>query len=577
MSISAEDIRETAKKFAALNASQFEGKAQIGSVIGKVLAEHPELKPKVKTVVPIINQAVIEVNSWTINQQRRFVEENYPELLETKKMEEEEKTMPPLEDAETWPMVKTRFAPNPDGALHLGSSEPIIFCDEYSKMYKGHFILRYEDTSSEVKPPIPEMYDAISEDLNWLGVKIDEKYIQSDRLEIYYRYAEQLLREGKAYVCTCEPEEFRELYMAMKACKCRELGPDTQLKRWFMMLDGTYMKGEAVVRVKTDLTHPNPAVRDWPALRISDVEHPRQGRKYRVWPLYNFSCGIDDHLMGVSHVIRGKEHDVNSIRQSWLQKHFGWRPPTVINVGRVGLEDSILSKSRMRSGIEDGTYWGWDDPRLGTLIALRRRGIQPKTIRSLMIQIGPKPINVMISWDNMAAENRKLIEPIANRYYFIKDPIPLLVAEIPDYLEAKLPLHPDHPERGTRNYKIIPEKGEQGFLLTREDALYLKVGDLVRLMGLMNIEITREGDALTGKYHSRDYMIAREVQAPFIQWLPKGSGIKGEVVMPDASISMGLIEDYCKELDVDDIIQFERFGFCRVDHTEPFVAYYSHK
>lgn len=575
--MSDEAIRETAKKFATLNASQFEGRAQTGSVIGKVLAEHPELKTKIKTVVPIINQVVNEVNSWTLNQQRSFVEDNYPELLETKKEVEEEKTMPPLEDAETWAIVKTRFAPNPDGALHLGSSEPIIFCDEYSKMYKGHFILRYEDTSAEVKPPIPEMYDAILEDLKWLNVKIDEKYVQSDRLEIYYRYAEQLLREGNAYVCTCEPETFREQYMAMEACPCRNLDTETQLKRWFMMLDGSYMKGEAVVRVKTDLTHPNPAVRDWPALRISDVEHPRQGTNYRVWPLYNFSCGIDDHLMGVSHVIRGKEHDVNSIRQSWLQRHFGWRPPTVINVGRVGLEDSILSKSRMRAGIDDGIYWGWDDPRLGTLIALRRRGIQPETIRSLMIQIGPKPINVMISWDNMAAENRKNIEPIANRYYFVEDPTPIKVAEVPGEIEAKLPLHPDHPERGTRNYRIVPKNGEQVFKLSRADADNLKVGDLVRLMGLLNLEITGKGIPLTGKYHSRDYMIAREAQAPFIQWLPEGSGVKGEVVMPDARIAVGLIEEYCTELDVNDMIQFERFGFCRVDHREPFVAYYSHK
>jgi glutamyl-tRNA synthetase len=474
-------------------------------------------------------------------------------------------------------MIKTRFAPNPDGALHLGSSEPIIFCDEYAKMYKGHFILRYEDTSSEVKPPIPEMYNAIQRDIEWLGVKIDEKYIQSDRLEIYYTYAEQLLREGNAYVCSCNPEEFRDLYMAMKACPCRDLDPETQLKRWFMMLDGTYQKGDAVVRIKTDLTHPNPAVRDWPALRISDVEHPRQGKRYKVWPLYNFSCGVDDHLMGVSHVIRGKEHDVNSIRQSWLQRHFGWRSPTVINVGRVGLEDSILSKSRMRAGIEDGTYWGWDDPRLGTLIALRRRGIRPETIRSLMIHIGPKPINVMISWDNLAAENRKIIEPISNRYYFIEDPIQLTVREIPTNLEAKLPLHPDHPERGTRNYRITPEAGEYSFVLSKSDAEALKVDDMIRLMGLMNIEITEVGNIVSGRYHSKDYMIAREAQSPFIHWLPKNSGINCEVVMPDARIALGLVEEYCKDLHVDEMIQFERFGFCRVDHLNPFVAYYSHK
>ncbi len=122
------------------------------------------------------------------------------------------------------------------------------------------------------------------------------------------------------------------------------------------MLDGSYAQGDAVVRIKTDLNDPNPAVRDWPALRISETWHPRQGNKYRVWPLYNFSCGLDDHLMGVSHIIRGKEHDVNTTRQRWLQKHLGWDYPEIINVGRLGLEVGILSKSKMRAGIDEGIY-----------------------------------------------------------------------------------------------------------------------------------------------------------------------------------------------------------------------------
>ncbi len=206
MSMTNDDIIEAAKKFAAHNASQHDGTAQSGSVIGKILAEYPDLKSRVKEVMPVINQGIIEVNSWTQEQQQKYVEENYPELLESHKIEEAPKTLPPLENVEKWKLIKTRFAPNPDGALHLGSAEPIIFCDEYAKMYNGHFILRYEDTSAEVKPPIPEMYDAILEDLVWLGVKVDEKYIQSDRVEIYYKYAEKVLREGNAYVCDCDVE-----------------------------------------------------------------------------------------------------------------------------------------------------------------------------------------------------------------------------------------------------------------------------------------------------------------------------------------------------------------------------------
>ncbi len=576
MPMSDDEIKKEAIKYAALNASKHEGTAQAGSVIGKVLAEYDELKPRVKEIIPIINAGVSEVNSWTVEKQASFIEENYPELLETSK-EEKEKKMPPLEDADEWPMIKTRFAPNPDGALHLGSAEPIIFCDEYAKMYDGHFILRYEDTSSDVKPPIPEMYDEIIKDLKWLGVKIDEKFIQSDRLEMYYDYAEKLLEMGNAYVCTCPVEEFRHLYMNMDPCPCRDLDPKMQLERWEKMLGDTYDKGEAVVRIKTDLSHPNPAIRDWPALRISDSPHPRQGTKYRVWPLYNFSCGIDDHLMDVSHVIRGKEHNVNSIRQQWLHRHMGWRTPTVINVGRVGLEDTILSKSKMRNGIEAGKYWGWDDPRLGTLAALRRRGLQPAAIRSIMIHIGPKPVNVMLTWDNIAAENRSIIEPLANRYFFIKDPVLLEVDEIKEPILAKLPKHPDQEDRGTREYHIKPDNGMSKFNISSNDLSRLEKSRFVRLMGLMNIEILEiTQDKVKAKFHSKDYQKARERDAPFVHWLPEESGFEGKVVMPDASFAEGMVSNYCKELEKDEMIQFERFGFCRVDSLEPFVAYYTH-
>lgn len=575
--MSNDDIIAAAKKFAAHNASQHDGKAQPGSVIGKILAEYPELKPRVKEIIPLINKTIEDVNSWTQEQQQDYVEKNHPELLERVKIEEAPKTLPSLENVDMWPMVKTRFAPNPDGALHLGSAEPLIFCDEYSKMYNGHFILRYEDTSAEVKPPIPEMYDKIMEDLEWLGVKVDETYIQSDRIEIYYEYAEKVLAEGNAYVCVCDVDKFRELYMAKQACPCRELPPEEQLRRWNMMLDGSYKKGEAVVRIKTDLQDPNPAVRDWPALRISEAYHPRQGTKYRVWPLYNFSCSLDDHLMGISHVIRGKEHDVNTTRQRWLQKHLGWQYPEVINVGRLGLEVGILSKSKMRVGIENGTYNGWDDPRLGSLVALRKRGIQPETIRATMLHVGPKPVNVSISWDNFASINRKIIEPTSNRYSFVQDPVKLKIIGISTPIEVKLPVHPDYPERGTRDFTLSPTNGPVELWVSSNDVKNLEKGKLVRLMGVANIRVTEKSEWLLAEFDSLDYQIAREEKAPFINWLPLDGVVEAQVVMSDASVAKGLAEKSVHNLKTDEIFQFERFGYCRVEASEPFKAYYTHK
>ncbi len=576
--MSSVDVRSVAMKYAVLNAASHGGKGQAGPVMGRILGEFPSLRHRAKEVSEIVSEVLGEVNSWSLERQQETLREQWPALLETRKKEEEEKGLPPLENVERFDEVRTRFAPNPDGPLHLGSAEPIIFCDEYAKMYGGKFILRYEDTSPDVKAPIPEMYDWIREDLEWLGVEIDETYIQSDRLELYYGYAEKLISMGAAYVCTCEPSAFRERYTTRQACPCRDLPADVHLDRWKMMLDGTYYKGDAVVRIKTDLNHSNPAIREWPALRIAEGTHPRKGDRYRVWPLYNFSCAVDDHEMAISHIIRGKEHEVNTIRQRHISKYLGWEYPEIINIGRLGLEVGVLSKSKIRAGLEEGLYKSWDDPRLGTLRALRRRGLQPETIRELMIQVGPKPINATLSWAHIASVNRRNIESSADRYFFIKEPISITVTGIDGEHDAKLPLHPDHPDRGYRSYRVKPDRGQASLVIPREDFEKNNVGSFVRMMGLFNVEVTGKGQAgINAKFLSKDHQKARELEAQFIHWMPEGVGIQARVVMPDAQVAKGIAEPGCADLEVDDIIQFERFGFVRVDSASPFVAYFAHR
>jgi glutamyl-tRNA synthetase len=553
LGLNLEVIRGFAVKYAVFNASQYGGKANPGSVMGRIFAEYPDAKVNAKDVQRLVAEVVADVNSWPIDKIIETVKQ-WPELFEAKKVEEK-KTLPPLRNLEKWPIVKVRFAPNPDGPLHLGSAESIIFSDEYAKMYQGNFILRFEDTSADVKPPIPKMYDWIQEDLGWLGVKVDEMYIQSERLATYYTYAEKLLRMGAGYICTCDPDEYKKLYMAKQPCPCRVLPPEEHLKRWGMMLDGSYKQGDAVVRVKTDITHPNPAIRDW--------------------PLYNFSCAVDDHLMGISHVIRGKEHEVNSTRQKYLYDHFGWQFPNVINVGRLGLEAGILSKSKIRAGVDSGEYSGWDDPRLGTLRALKRRGLQPETIREIMIQVGPKPINVTITWGNIAAVNKKLIDPNANRYFFVADPLELKVKGLKGPLQARLPLHPDYPEKGYREYTIEPKDGECIFLVQSKDLADAEKR-LIRLMGLVNIEVKKTGKTVEGKFDSKEHQVAREKGAAFIHWLIKENSVDAEVVMPNASVAKGKAEKLVTKLKVDDMLQFERFGFVRVDSLNPPRFYYAH-
>ena len=577
-------LRELILKAAFLNALQHSGKAQAGAVMGRVISERQDLKTKAKELSGLISQIVKEVNSFSINQQKRKVEEEWPEALMKKRTGEKKKRLPPLPNSDRYKQIVTRFSPNPDCVLHLGSARAIILSYEYARLYQGKFILRFEDTDPKVKKPVLEFYERIREDLAWLGCKADEECIQSDRLPIYYKYTKQLLREGNAYVCTCQPEQFRKKSLAREPCDCRKQSTEENLERWQSMLDGDYCEGEAVVRLKTDIDHPNPAVRDWPALRIIDPEkypHPRVGRKYRVWPLYNIAAGVDDHLLGVTHIIRGKEHLTNQVRQEYLYKHLGWKYPETIHYGRLKIEGAYLSKSKIVQGIRERLYTGWDDPRLATFAALRKRGIMAGAVRKMIIDVGPKTSDVTLSWENLYSYNRKILDPQSARYFFVSEPIKVKVKAIPHVFTSKLPLHPEKPEMGFREYTVKPEGEEKVkiFWIAKRDADAAKEGVIVRLMELFNIKIERVGSSLLeAGFASEAYEDARKAKAKLIHWIPEGAEMSCLIVMPNTSVDEGIAEKACKKLKPDSVIQFERFGFVRVEKNDnEFKVYYAHK
>jgi len=352
-------------------------------------------------------------------------------------------------------------------------------------------------------------------------------------------------------------------------------------------LDGTFGEGEAVVRVKTDLTHPNPAVRDWPALRIIDPEkhpHPRpevREKGYRVWPLYNFACGIDDHLMGITHIIRGKEHMTNEIRQRYMYAHFGWHYPEAIHYGRLRITGAVLSKSKIVGGVQKGLFTGWDDVRLATLRALRRRGITPEAVRRLMLEIGPKPADITISWENLYAINRKIIDPVANRYFFVWEPIELEVVKLPPDLPlvVELPLHPDDPGRGKRTLELTASGDKAKFLIAGPDARDMAEGAVFRLIGLFNAQVLKAGgDKIVAEFHSQAVEVAKELKVPLIHWLPAEGNLEVEVLRPDGTVE-GLGEPNLAREQTGSLVQLVRYGFGRVDEVaEGFVRIcYAHK
>ena len=576
------ELRELIRKAALLNAVGHDGKAQDGAMVGKVLGEKQELRSRVKELSGIINSVVNEVNSLSLSEQKAIVEANWPETQ--KKHEAEEKRLSPLPNIDKYPQIVTRFSPNPDCVLHLGSARAILLSHEYARIYNGKFILRFEDTDPKIKKPSLKFYDSIRQDLKWLGCKIDEEYIQSDRLPIYYEYTERLIGDGNAYVCECVPEEFRKITIAKQACPCRAVPANEQLERWHSMLNGEYTEGQAVVRVKTELENPNPAVRDWPALRIVDTKkypHPRVGSKYVVWPLYNLAAGLDDHLMGMTHIIRGKEHYTNMVRQKYMYAHLGWTYPEAIHYGRLKITGAFLSKSKIVQGIKEGLYTGYDDPRLGTFAALRKRGITPEAIKKMIIDVGTKSNDVTLSWENLFSYNRKILDASSDRYFFVPQPVELKVLDVPKTFQAKLPLHPEKPDRGFREYTVTPYGGDKvvSFWVSQKDAEAMEPEKVVRFMELFNIKIKSKTETfITATFASESYEDVRKIKVQLMQWIPKGTEFSSQVVMPDASVVEGFAEADCKKLKPDDIIQFERFGFVRVNEVgEKLVAYYTHK
>jgi glutamyl-tRNA synthetase len=573
-----DEIEFKVRKAATLNAVKHEGKAELKAVLGNLLGDNADLRKHAKDLIPMVQRIVQEVNSKPLQELTVTAKENWPEEFDKERIEEK-KELPPLPNVEKYPMVVTRLAPNPDFVLHLGNARAAILSHDYAKMYKGKFIVRFEDTDPRLKKAQLQYYDMIREDLKWLGCEWDEEYIQSDRLPTYYEVGQTLLTKGAGYICECPPEEFRALVNTNRACPDRNLSTAEQQRRWEKMLNGGYGEGQAVYRVKTDLNHPNPAVRDWPAFRVIDsnkYSHPRVGSKYRVWPLYNLASGADDHALGVTHVIRGKEHLTNMARQLFLYDHLGWKYPEAVHFGRLKVEGMTLSKSKLMKGLETGEYSGVDDPRLGTLAALRRRGYLAETIRKLIWEIGPKPVDVTISWDNISSQNRKLIDPTSNRYFFTADPIKIKITAVPKTYEIHLPLHPQHPEGGTRNLTVQQNNGETVLYLAGSDKTLLSPEKTVRLMGLFNVKAKMlDGDAV-GRFVGEG---ASEVDAPIMQWVPSEGNVSAEVVLPDNTIQTGVAESGFRSEHVGSIIQFIRFGFCRIDKvsSEKITVYFAHQ
>ncbi len=394
--------KEIIKAYALKNAVEHEGKAIVGSVINS-LFNCGLKKENVKQIIPEVNLVLKEVNSMSLDEQRKHLSER--ENLIGHRPERE--GLPKLPGAKKGKVI-TRMSPSPSGGLTLGNLLTIAPNFLYFQKYGGIFYIRIEDTNPEkiYKPA----YKMIKEESKWFCKNKVRFVIQSERMNLYYKYVKKLIDKNSAYVCDCDNDRFKELLLAKKPCPCRELNKKEQLKRWKKILNKNkktnYKEGQAVVMFKSGLNNPNPAFRDFPLARINETSHPLQKKKYRVWPLMNLAVPVDDIEMKITHMIRGKDHKDNEPKQRMIFKVLRKKYPWTAYIGRLHFKDLEMSKSVIRKAIEERKYKGWDDPRLPTAASLKKR-YKPEAFWKFVEQRGISEADKIISKEDFfqALEN----------------------------------------------------------------------------------------------------------------------------------------------------------------------------
>lgn len=540
-------------RYALENAVKFDGKANPKNIIGKIFQKNKNVK--IKDILPEVEKVVKEVNSMSVEEQEVKLKELGKGSKKSKK-KTTDSVLKPLRNVKG-KVILRGIAPSPSGPLHIGHALGLSVGSEYCRMYNGKLIFRIEDTNPEnVYPPA---YKMIPDEAQWLTKNNVNKFvIQSDRMEVYYKYIEELIGQGNAYVCECDPDDYRKKILDMKECPCRSLPLDEQKKRWKKMFKG-YKKGEAVVRVKTDIEHKNPAMRDFPIARINEKKHPRQGGKYRVWPLMNLSVFVDDVEFKMTHIIRGKDHADNAKRQEYLYKYFKKPVPETLFHGRIKFTDMVVSCSKIKNLIDEGEYNGWDDIRLPFLCSLRRRGYQPDSIIrwavSLGVSLNDKKVSKEEFFKSINAFNKQILDPVSKRYFFIEKPKKIVIEGAPKR-KLKLKLHPEK-DFGFRNFDV-----GDNFYVNERDFKQFRNGKLYRLMDCLNF--VKKGGRFV--FDSLEYEKFKEKGESIIHWLPVSKDlVKTEVLMDDGRLLKGLGEKNLKGVRVGECVQFERFAFVRCD------------
>lgn len=507
-------------------------------------------------------------------------------------------------------VVKTRFPPEPNGYLHIGHAKSILLNYGLACEYNGKFNMRFDDTNPTKEKE--EFVESIKADVNWLGADYEDRlFFASDYFDIMYEAAVKLIKKGKAYVCDLSPDEIREYRGTLsepgKNSPYRDRSVEENLELFENMKNGMYEDGAKVLRAKIDMSSPNINMRDPIIYRVAHQSHHRQGDKWCIYPMYDFAHPIEDATEGITHSICTLEFEDHRPLYDWVVRELEYEnPPKQIEFAKLYLTNVVTGKRYIKKLVEEKIVDGWDDPRLVSLAALRRRGFTPDSIRKFVELCGVSKANSSVDYGMLEyciREDLKLKRP---RVMAVLDPVKLIIDNYPEGQVEMLEVdnNLENPELGKR---LVPFSRE--LLIEREDFMetppskYYRLypGNEVRLMNAYFVKCTgcvKDDNGNITEIHctydpetkSGSGFTGRKVKGT-IHWVSAGEALVVEarlyenivdeekgVYNSDGSLNLNpnsltvidkcYVEPSLKDAKPYDSFQFVRQGFFNVDYKD---------
>ena len=427
--------------------------------------------------------------------------------------------------------VETRFPPEPNGYLHIGHAKSILLNYGLAKEYNGTFNLRFDDTNP-TKEDV-EFVESIKADVEWLGADFEDRmYFASDYFDKMYEAAIKLIKDGKAYVCDLSADEIREYRGSYEKpginSPYRDRSVEENLALFEEMKNGSVEDGARVLRAKIDMSSPNMNMRDPVIYRVAHVSHHRTGDKWCIYPMYDFAHPIEDAVEGITHSICTMEFEDHRPLYDWVVQNVGFEmPPRQIEFAKMYLTGVITGKRYIKQLVADGVVDGWDDPRLVTIAALRRRGFTPESIQMFIALSGVAKAQSSSDYAMLEYCVREDLKPKAPRYMAVLDPVKLVIDNYPEdqveWMDASN--NPENEEMGSRKVPF-----SKVLYIDREDFMeeppkkYFRLfpGNEVRLMNAYFVKCVDYKKDENGK--------VTEVHVTYDPETKSGSGFEGRKV-----------------------------------------------